>query len=300
MKHDVFRDLVPGRADLAAAAGWLANADRILIAAGAGLSAAAGFDYGDEVRFEELFPALHSVGFRRRYELIGYPLPPGHQWGFWAVHVDDIRFGSEPVPLYTALREMVGERRHFVITSNVDQLFARNGFDSKTIFTPQGDYGLVQCLTPCTRDVWSSKEIIERALEYYDPGTGTTSPAGVPSCPNCGGSVSLNVYAGHWYINDHFEAGRLAANDWLEEGRDRESLVVVEIGAGFNTPGVIRWPVERIMQHDSKARLIRINPDHPDVPEALADRSASIELGAVDAIAQLTTLSRNNKENLHD
>lgn len=47
--------------DLEAAAGtiqtWLGEADRVLITAGAGLSAAAGYDYGDEDRFRELFPS---------------------------------------------------------------------------------------------------------------------------------------------------------------------------------------------------------------------------------------------------
>jgi NAD-dependent SIR2 family protein deacetylase len=288
MRHEVMRDLTLGAADVQTASEWLADADRILIAAGAGLSAAAGFDYGDEKRFAELFPALHQVGFRRRYELIGYPLPPGHQWGFWAVHVTDIRFGAEPSPLYGALRDLVGSRSHFVITSNVDQLFARNGFDPAVIFTPQGDYGLAQCLTPCTRDVWPSDQIIAQALEHYDPGTGATSPAGVPACPNCGGPVSINVYAGPWYINDHFEPGRHAAGKWLDQKRDGEKLAVVEIGAGFNTPGVIRWPVERIIEQDPTVRLIRINPDHPEVPAALAARSASIVDGAVDAVARLS------------
>lgn len=87
--------------DLEAAAGtlrtWLGEADRVLITAGAGLSAAAGYDYGDEDRFRELFPALYRLGLRSRY-LVGVPLPPELWWGYWAVHIDDIRFSPEPNP----------------------------------------------------------------------------------------------------------------------------------------------------------------------------------------------------------
>lgn len=90
---------------LEAAAGtlrtWLDQADRILITAAAGLSAAAGYDYGDEDRFRELLPALHRLGLRSRY-LVGVPLPPELWWGYWAVHIDDIRFSPAPNPSTSA------------------------------------------------------------------------------------------------------------------------------------------------------------------------------------------------------
>jgi hypothetical protein len=166
-------------------------------------------------------------------------LPPEYLWGFRAVHTNDIRFSPEPSPLYERLRGIVGDHDYFVMTSNVDQIFSRNGFDPDRLYTPQGDYGLYQCLTPCTREVWPSEPIIRAALDTYDPTTGKVSPEAIPSCPNCGGPVFLNVYAGTWYINDHFRPGLDRLNDWLAETRGHgDTLAIVEIGAGFNTPGV--------------------------------------------------------------
>lgn len=274
--------------ELRDAAEWVRSADRVLITAGAGLSAAAGFDYTDGERFAELFPVLHKAGLRARYEMIGRKLPPEYLWGFWAVHTNDIRFNPEPSPLYQQLHSIVGDRDSFVMTSNVDQLFSRNGFDSKKMFTPQGDYGLYQCLTPCTREVWPSEPIIRTALEHYDRATGQVAPEAIPSCPNCGGPVFLNVYAGAWYINDHFRPGLDRLNDWLAETREGgESLAIIEIGAGFNTPGVIRWPSEQLVRGLPNARLIRINRDHPDVPDDLASRAWAIAAEAGTAIEQL-------------
>ena len=70
-------------ASLAAAAGtlrsWLDEAGRVLVTAGAGLSAAAGYDYGDAERFKELLPALYGLGLRSRY-LLGVPLPADMMW----------------------------------------------------------------------------------------------------------------------------------------------------------------------------------------------------------------------------
>lgn len=284
--------LLPGAADLEEARSWLRDPDRILIAAGAGLSAAAGFDYADEDRFAELFPALHRAGFRRRYELIGYPLPPRHQWGFWAVHATDIRFGTEPSPLYLDLRRLVGDRTPFVLTSNVDQLFVRNGFDAEAIYTPQGDYGLAQCLVPCTREVWSSKELLQTALANLDSTTGETTEDAVPACPKCGGPVSLNVFAGSWYINDHFQPGRARLVQWLDDAvAKRDRLLIIELGAGFNTPGVVRWPMEQLVQADPAARLIRINPDFSGVPAEIIEQSCSLSVGAREGIELLGAFS---------
>lgn len=275
--------------ELRDAAEWITAADRVLITAGAGLSAAAGFDYTDHERFAELFPALHRAGLRARYEMIGRDLPAEYLWGFWAVHTKDIRFNPGPSPLYEQLRGIVGDRDYFVMTSNVDQLFSRNGFDADRMYTPQGDYGLYQCLTPCTREVWPSEPIIRQSLDNYDPATGKVSPEAIPSCPNCGGRVFLNVYAGAWYINDHFRPGLDRLNDWLAETRESgETLAVVEIGAGFNTPGVIRWPGEQVTRALPNARLIRVNRDHPDVPDDLADRAWAIAADARTVIEQLT------------
>lgn len=58
------------------------------------------------------------------------------------------------------------------------------------------------------------------------------------------------------------------------------TLLVLEIGAGFNTPGVIRLPVENLVRQTPRARLVRINPDHPVVPSDLGIRALSVPLGA--------------------
>jgi NAD-dependent SIR2 family protein deacetylase len=188
--------------------------------------------------------------------------------------VDDIRFDPAPNPLYRRLRAVIGGRDHFVLTSNVDGLFARNGFAD--VWTPQGDYGRYQCETPCTRETWESRPIVEAALATYDAESGEVTA--VPSCPRCGGPVFLNVHKGPEYVGDHYAPAGRRLRSWLAgEGR----LLVVEIGAGFSTPSVIRWPVEAVVRGVPGARLVRINRDHAEVPddlEALAVRADVAEV----------------------
>ncbi|AGL14584.1 hypothetical protein [Actinoplanes sp. N902-109] len=265
---------------------WVADADRIVIGAGAGLSADAGYDYTDTRRFAELFPALHRLGLRARYQLIGAPLPPDLLWGYWATHITDIRFSAGTHPVYQRLRDLVGGTDHFVMTSNVDALFGRNGFEADRVFTPQGDYGRYQCEKPCTSDTWPSKAIIDTVLTAYDPGTGRiTDPAAIPACPNCGGPVFLNVHKGPEYIADPYLPAGRRLQHWLNDAADDEQLLVFDIGSGWNTPGVIRRPMERLAAARPNGRLVRINRDNPQVPPQLDGRALSIAAG-VGAVLQ--------------
>lgn len=59
----------------------------------------------------------------------------------------------------------------------------------------------------------------------------------------------LNVYAGGWYVADYFTPQRYALARWLQETiASGERLAVIEVGAGFNTPGVVRLPMESIVR----------------------------------------------------
>ncbi|MEU6224477.1 NAD-dependent protein deacetylase of SIR2 family [Streptomyces sp. NPDC047042] len=259
---------------------WLEEADRVLIAAGAGLSAAAGYDYGDTDRFRELLPALYRLGLRSRY-LLGAPLPAVMMWGYWAVHIDDIRFSPEPNPLYRTLRELVGDRDHWVMTSNVDALFARNGFEADRVFTPQGDYGRFQCTVPCSRETWSSRPFLDTLLAAYDRDSGrVVDPHALPRCPRCGADVFPNIRVGPEFVDDSYLPAGHRLGRWLDDAPPDSALLVLEIGAGFNTPGVIRRPMENLVRHTPRARLVRINLGHPEVPADLGPRALSVPLGA--------------------
>lgn len=280
------------------AAGTLARlldrSDHVLVTAGAGLSAAAGYDYTDTYRFAELFPAHHRLGFRARYELIGRRLDPPLHWGFWAVHVNEIRFGAEPNSTYQRLRAVIGERDHFVLTTNVDALFARNGFEHERLYTPQGDYGLLQCETPCTRTVWASRPAIEELITHHDPASGQiTDLTAIPRCPDCGGEVFLNVRKGPEFIGDHYLAGAERLRRWLNELPEEHRLLVLDVGTGFNTPIVARTPAEHVAARRPNTTLVRLNLHHPQVPGELAGRAWSypVDIEAVLSILSCTVPS---------
>ncbi|MFH1116893.1 MAG: NAD-dependent protein deacetylase of SIR2 family, partial [Pseudomonadota bacterium] len=263
----------------------LHDADCVLVGAGAGLSVDAGIDYTDTVSFARRFPALAKHGFRMKAELIGYTgWTPEVQWGYLSLHVNEVRFQPPPHLVYRRLREMVTGKDYFVMTSNVDGMFFKSGFAANKVFTPQGDYARMQCLTPCRNATWPTKPIIDRILPTVDPETQeVTDPNVIPRCPHCGGEVFMNVRGGRWFIEDPYLPQSEALAGWLDGTRDSR-LLAIEFGAGFNTPSVIRWPMEVIVHEHPRARLVRVNLQWPQVPEVIASQALSLQCRAMDAI----------------
>ena len=269
---------------------WWREADRILIGAGAGLSAAAGIDYTDTSDFARVFPVLARRGFRARYQLIGYDSwTPRQHWAYWATHVNDVRFGPRPHPVYSWLRDLVASKDSFVLTSNVDAMFARNGFDPDRIFTPQGDYAAMQCRKPCKPVVWPSQPSIELALKHLDQASFELSiPEAVPTCPTCGGDVFLNVRLDDGFVEVPYEPQAKRLRNWLA-GALHSPLLLIEIGAGFNTPTVVRWQLETLARTVPGARFVRINRDDAAIDSLAAEHSLAIAGDAGEAIAALVT-----------
>lgn len=264
---------------------WLDEADRVVIGAGSGLSAAAGFDFGDQADFAVRFPALIKRGLKAAYEMIGYSdLPESAFWGFWAVHVTQMRFEDGRNPVYESLFRLVRGKDTFVLTSNVDALFVRNGFDPDRVWSIQGDYALMQCLRPCSTEVWPSAPVIQRALGAIDPASQeVTDPACIPRCIRCGGDVFMNVRGGRWFIEDPYYPQMERWRAWVG-GKSNERLLLIDIGSGYNTPGVVRWPMEQIAMQAPTARLVRINLHDARVPRELGPRALSVPAGARETI----------------
>jgi len=281
------RDLFSNN-DIRKCAELLRDADCVLVGAGAGLSTDAGIDYTDTVSFAQTFPGMVKRGFRMRAELIGYmDWSPELMWGYLAVHVNDIRFQAKPHTVYGRLLDLVRTKDYFVMTSNVDGMFVKNGFSEDRVFTPQGDYALMQCQKPCSNATWPTRPIVDRILPTVDHTTQeVTDPSVIPRCPNCGGPVFMNVRGGYWFIEDPYEEQAERLTRWVQQTQGRR-LLAIEIGAGFNTPGVIRLPMERIVHMHPNAHLVRINPQQPQVPKEIADKSVQLKSNAMRAVTAI-------------
>lgn len=96
------------------------NTDVIVIGAGAGLSASAGFTYSGG-RFKQYFSDfIDRYHFQNMYEGGFYPFDsPEEYWAYWSRYIYINRYMSAPKPVYENLFELVKDKDYFVLTTNV-------------------------------------------------------------------------------------------------------------------------------------------------------------------------------------
>ncbi|KAJ7481900.1 hypothetical protein FB451DRAFT_1171033 [Mycena latifolia] len=276
------------------------DADAIMIRAGAGLSADAvhrelglGLDYTSPTVFSALYPGLvKSTRMRRLYDTFGNDFPDVNTaWAFRLLHAHTILTWG-PTPVYEALHKLVRTvpKEYFVITSNADRLFYNSGFDASRIYSPQGTYALLQCMKPCTpNSFFPVQPWIDRALPHLNretmrfPDSAHFEAELRPRCPKCGSTdVFLNVRAADWFLETPQAAERAAYTRFCAENlKVGRKVVLLELGCGFNTPSVIRWPGEHMAAAgEGSVLLVRINGNARDagVPEELVKQGTGVGL----------------------
>ncbi len=91
--------------------------------------------------------------------------------GLLAIHVNYVYYQILRDATYQRLYSLVKDKDYFVMTTNVDGLFAQNNFSKDKIYTPQGSFSRIQCMRACTNETWDVKPIIDRILPHIDPTT---------------------------------------------------------------------------------------------------------------------------------
>ncbi len=250
-------------------------ADALVIGAGAGLSAAAGLDYSGPEFKKEFADYIEKYGFPDLYSSSFYDFPTEEErWARWARHINYARFRPNAFPLYRELLDLVKDRNYFVITTNVDSQFRKAGFDPKKIFEVQGDYGQMQCAVGCHPKVYSDKDTVEEIIKHsHDM---TVDSKYLPVCPVCGGNMDVHVRKNRFFVEDeNWNKAVQSYEEFMERYADHGKVVLLELGIGFNTPTIIRYPFEQVTYRNPNATLIRLNSDYPHGPAETESRTIS-------------------------
>lgn len=257
------------------------EADAIVIGAGAGLSTSAGFTYSGE-RFDKHFEDFGSkYGFKDMYSGGFYPYKtPEEMWAYWSRYIYINRYMEAPKPVYDKLFELVKDKDYFVITTNVDHCFQKAGFDKERLFYTQGDYGLFQCSEPCKPVTYDNEDIIRRMYENQNDMKIPTEL--IPKCPNCGKPLIMNLRSDDKFVEDegwHKACARYDEYVHTHNGK----VLYLELGVGYNTPVIIKYPFWQMTAKNPAATYACINFDDSGCPDLIKDRSILIEsdIGAV-------------------
>lgn len=264
----------------------LEAAEAVVIGAGAGLSTSAGFVYTGE-RFRQHFSDFEEkYGFHDMYTGGFFPYQTQEEhWAYWSRYIYVNRYMDAPKPVYQELLGLVKDKDYFVITTNVDHCFQKAGFDKKRLFYTQGDYGLFQCSEPCCQETFENEDIIRRMMERQKE---MRIPSELlPVCTHCGKPLTMNLRAGHKFVEDegwHQAAERY--NNFLRTRKDRR-ILFLELGVGYNTPVIIKYPFWQMTAGNRKAVYACLNKGEAVCPDEIKKQSICIDGDIGNILTQL-------------
>lgn len=262
------------------------DTEYILVGAGAGLSDAAGIKFSGKRFTDNFTDFIEKYGIEDLYSSSFYPFKTMEEkWAYWARHISLNRFDTPATQLYKELYKLVKNKKYFVLTTNVDHQFWKAGFPDEKIFATQGDYGFVQCASGCHNQLYNDKELVIEMLRKTKDCTIPTTL--VPKCPVCGGEMDVNLRKDEYFIQD--EVWYRASENYqaFVEEVQWEKVVFMELGVGFNTPGIIRHPFERMTYQNPDAVLIRLNKEYAEGISENKYKTISFENDMMEVITAL-------------
>ena len=266
----------------------LQDCDAVVIGAGAGLSTAAGFTYTGE-RFEQHFSDFaQKYGIQDMYSGGFYPFPTQEEfWAYWSRYIFINRYQDAPKPVYEDLLKLIQAKDYFVITTNVDHCFQKAGFDKKRLFYTQGDYGLFQCSEPCCQETFDNETVIREMFKRQKDMKIPTEL--LPFCPRCGKPLTMNLRSDNKFVED--EGWHRAAERYENFLHTREGgkILFLELGVGYNTPVIIKYPFWQMTARNPNATYICINQGQAVCPQKIEKRSICMDADIGQVLQSLST-----------
>jgi len=174
------------------------------------------------------------------------------------------------IEAYNKLADLLVGKNYFIITlCNDDKIFKSN-LNHDRIVAPCGTYSVLQCEDVCTNEFYPLEEYEEQIKKGEEP-----------ICPHCGKQLIMNhlgcnKYSEEWYL----EKWSLYTK-WLQ-GTLNKNLCVLELGVGMKYPSVIRWPFEKVVFINQKAKLIRVHESLYQLTQEVKDKGTSVQADPIE------------------
>ncbi len=251
------------------------NADSVVIGAGAGLSASAGLLYSGERFTNNFADFINKYNLPDMYSAAFFEYESKEEfWAYFSRHIYHNRYKEITSETYKNLLSLVCEKNYFVITTNVDHMFQKNGFKKDRLFYTQGDYGLFQCSVPCHNKTYDNKEQVMKMIHAQKDMKIPTEL--IPLCPVCGKDMTTNLRKDNSFVEDEgWHEAMHRYENFMHKNIDK-SIVFLDLGIGFNTPSIIKYPFWQMTYDNKHATYVCINLTDSYAPKEINSQSILI------------------------
>ena len=254
------------------------EADAIVIGASNGLSIAAGIHlFADDSAFSDNFGDLAlQQGFRCIIHGCFHAFPAeAEKWAFYSRMFAYFLHDRMPDPVMADLLTLVKNKKHFVVTSNIDAHFPAAGFDPERVFEIEGNCRNLQCANACHDQLYPGDDLL--ATMAREQANGKVPAALIPVCPRCGGNMQVHIETGPRFLKGaQWQARQTAYRDFVTQAREGK-ILFMELGVGARNQ-LIKNPFMQQVYQQANASYITFNRGRElFIPDAIAHKSLGIE-----------------------
>lgn len=268
------------------------EADAIVIGASNGLSIAEGINiFADDASFLRHFGEFREQhGFRSIIRGCFHPYRSATQrWAFHSRMHAYFLGNGQPSQVMQDLYSLVKNKRHFVVTSNIDAHFHLAGFDPERLFEIEGNCRNLQCARACHDRLYPGDELLAEMARAQQDGTVPESLA--PRCPECGGAMEVHIEVDPLFLKGaHWQTRRQAFVDFMVEAQGKK-IVFLELGVGSRNR-LIKAPLMQMARHEPHASYLCFNRGaEVYVLDELAEKSIGIDGDIASVLRQLAVMA---------
>lgn len=262
----------------------VAEADAVVVGIGAGMSAADGFTYVGP-RFEDNFPDfIEKYGFFDMLQASLFDFPSTQEYWAFESRFIVLNYLDQPVGAsYIALKELLANKPHHIITTNADNAFAVADYDLEKVFHIQGEYILMQCSQMCHQETYRDNDLIRQMVDQQE---NMEIPYDlIPHCPKCGAVMEVNKRkAGKGMVESpNFFAQKARYEDFLAQ-RQGQAILLLDIGVGYTTPQFVKTPFQEMTANNPKAMYVPLNKKLYRIPDQIKGQTCRLDGDIADTI----------------
>lgn len=238
------------------------EADLVLVGIGKELSAA------ELVNFKKEIPNEH-------YQKLLEKDDEKSQW-MRTVYERQYLLSLESVDYFKPLSDALEGKNYFVITSNDDGLIYRSDLKKECITAPCGNGDFLQCSKPCSEQLYPAKLGLDDLIAHYEK----TGEIETLECPKCGEQLIFNVRTEETksvYVEGAYVSSWANYTKWLQKTLNKK-LFILELGEGFEIPGLFRWPFEKMAFYNEKAVFVRVNKSLYQIGKELKGKGIAVSM----------------------
>lgn len=233
------------------------------------------------VSFDDM---MKETSFSDRYSLLSTEeerewFVPYLQWSYYnTIHNESLKKAYEN--LYCLLKE----KNYFILSMNLDRYPEFVGLKKDRCVYPCGGYTHLQCDEGCDRMIVEAASLAENVYDHLTEGK--IAKTDIVSCPQCGKPMVFNNILAQSYVEEGYLPAWNTYMKWLQ-GTVNKKLCLLELGVSLRFPSVIRWPFERTVFYNQKAKMFRIHHSLSQTAENIGDRCFSAEENSLHYIENL-------------